>query len=468
MTVVLKLYDGTTTLNLNDLTNYALPVDQDGTPLWAPTVPMLSESPLSGRGPYEDTIEEIEVHVRGSTGANALAAYAALASMMETALRAQKGEGGIAPVRLQYRPHNSSLGADVQAVVIGRVGREPMISAPPDLNRADNKEISGVRLRFWVRWKWIGADDTWSTSAATDIGTGVSLTDGSTPPQSASPCKLNISGFNPSTTPTLTAGVLLMAQSAVSAQAAEAMTASKYTSVADSANKAKSGSVLRYTPTDTAFNLSGASSTYGGTARHYLVYATVRNNSASATWRVRLAQVALGKLIYAPEVAIDASSQNPRIICLGVLAGMEQSTQQFTFKLDIAASTTSGSPTLDFDTIYIVAVHNDETCKAIQFESVDLVGAFTSASTSVSLVFDDRVLTSLTPAVSAVKVSNGDKVDAGYKTDPLLFTEGATMGLCLLMTGGNSAAHWLFTNSSGNVVQVQYQLVLHNAYISPP
>lgn len=467
MTVVLKLYDGTTTLNLNDLTNYALPTDEAGTPLWAPTVPMLSESPLSGRGPYEDTIEEIEVHVRGSTGANALAAYAALASMMETALRAQKGEGGIAPVQLQYRPHNSSLGADVKAVVLGRVGMDQMISAPPDLNRADNKEISGVRLRFWVRWKWIGADDTWSTSSATDIGTVVTLTDVSNPPQSTSPCKLNISGFNPSTTPSLTAGVLFVGIGPF-AQAAESMTASKYTSVSDTTNKAKSGSVLRYTPTDTAFNLSGASTTYNGTARHWLVYATVRNNSGSATWRIRLAQTALGKLTYAPEVPIDASSTNPRIVCLGVLAGMEQSTQQFTFKLDIAASTTSGSPTLDIDTLYVLPVHNDEVSKVIQFEAIDLVGAFSASSTSVSLVFDDRVLTSLTPAVYALKVSNGDKVDTGYKTDPIIFTEGGAMMLCLVMTGGNSAAHWVFTNSSGTVVQVQYQLVLHNAYISPP
>lgn len=466
MALVLKLYDGTTTLNLNDLTNYALPVDDNGTPRWAPSVPMLNESPLSGRGPYEDTIEEIEVHVRGSTGANALAAYAALATMLETALRAQRGEGGIAPVRLQYRPNNSALGADVQAVVLGRVGSDAMINPPPDLNRADNKEIPGVRLRFWVRWKWIGADDTWTTSASTSIGDVATLTDASNEPQAHSPCKLNIAGFNPSTTPVINAGVLLVGQG-VLAQEAEAMTASKYTSVADSTNKASGGSVLRYTPTDTAFNLSGVSTTFNGAARQWLIYATVRNNSGSATWRIRPVQVALGKTIYGPEVAIDASTTNPRIVCLGVLAGMEVSTQQFILKLDIAASTSSGPPTLDIDKIYLLPVHDDMQSKAIQFESADLVGAFTGSSTSVSLVFDDKVLTAITPVISAVKVSNGDKVDVGYKTDPMIFSKINAMFVCLVMVGGNSAAHWRFTNSSASVLTVTFQLVKHHAYISP-
>src|SRR3990170_3534484 len=87
----LVITDGTTTVTIADgaggATNYKFAY---GT--WAPAVAPLRRSQLGGRGPYGDVIEEMQLHITGSTVPNALANLATLAQLLDQAERWSRGE----------------------------------------------------------------------------------------------------------------------------------------------------------------------------------------------------------------------------------------------------------------------------------------------------------------------------------------------------------------------------------------
>lgn len=146
--MILKLTDGTTTLDLMDITNYGVPYDT-----WTPKVARRRRSQMSGDGPYENVVEEIPLHVRGASAAAALANLTALAEMLDQAERWSLGED-VTAVWLQYRPTNSA-GDILQAVVVGAASDLPLLTLSPRVNDAANYEIDGVTLLLERRGLWL-------------------------------------------------------------------------------------------------------------------------------------------------------------------------------------------------------------------------------------------------------------------------------------------------------------------------
>lgn len=146
--MILRLTDGTTTLDLMDITNYGVPYNA-----WTPKVARRRRSQMGGNGPYENVIEEIPLHVRGASAAAALANLAALAEMLDQAERWSLGED-VAAVWLQYQPTNST-GDVVQAVVVGDAGDLPLVGLSPRVNDAANYEIEGITLYLERRGLWL-------------------------------------------------------------------------------------------------------------------------------------------------------------------------------------------------------------------------------------------------------------------------------------------------------------------------
>ncbi|MBK8434523.1 MAG: hypothetical protein IPL28_25945, partial [Chloroflexi bacterium] len=145
----LILTDGTTTLDLNDTTNYGVTYDQ-----WAPAVGGLREDVLGGYSPYVDVSESIPLHVRGATGAAAMANLAAVGKLLDQAERWARGER-VAAVQLWYMPTNSTLGGYLKAVVLGRSGGEGWMGLSPRVNDAANYEIPGVVLEIKRTNPWL-------------------------------------------------------------------------------------------------------------------------------------------------------------------------------------------------------------------------------------------------------------------------------------------------------------------------
>ncbi len=162
--LVLKLTDGTTTLDLNDMTNYGIP-DQE----WTPAVATRRVSQLGGRGLYNDVVENIPVHVRGATAAAALANLVALANMLDQAELWYNG-GLVDPVVLQYKPINSGLTNPVEALVLGPAGANNMLQLSPQVNYHGNYEIDGLNIRLLRRGLWLS--DAEQTSTASHITSG--------------------------------------------------------------------------------------------------------------------------------------------------------------------------------------------------------------------------------------------------------------------------------------------------------
>lgn len=145
----LLLYDGTNTLNLADGVRFGVPHDE-----WTPNVARLRTDALGGRGPYEAVDENIPLHARGVTGAEALANVQALARMMDQAARWWRGDN-VPAVQLWYTPTGSTLGGYLKNAIVPS-GRGGLVGLSPRINDAGNYEIPGLSLDVLrVEGQWL-------------------------------------------------------------------------------------------------------------------------------------------------------------------------------------------------------------------------------------------------------------------------------------------------------------------------
>ena len=110
MTTILQLTDGTRTASLK---GSDFQVMEEG---WAPKVAGRRRSTLGGGGPYADVVEDIWVHVLGTSVDDALENLALLTELLDQAERWKAGEP-VAAVRLQYQPDGAA--ALVECVILG-------------------------------------------------------------------------------------------------------------------------------------------------------------------------------------------------------------------------------------------------------------------------------------------------------------------------------------------------------------
>ena len=154
MALVLNLTDGTTTLELNDGTNYGIPNNE-----WSPAVSKRKQGGMGG-WLYEDIEERIPVHVRGATAGAAIDNLVALVNMLDQADRFWLGED-VDPVLLQYLPNNSNLGTPLESEVLGAAGdRAGWLRLSPYVNDASNYEIPEIEIRVSRRGEWLAAAET--------------------------------------------------------------------------------------------------------------------------------------------------------------------------------------------------------------------------------------------------------------------------------------------------------------------
>lgn len=146
--MVLRLTDGTATLTLTDNVSYAIR-DME----WRPKVARRLQSQMGGAGLYANVIEEIPLHVRGATGATALANLAAVANMLDQAERWARGEM-VAPIILEYLPANSAATDYYKAVVVGAPG-DTFWDLSPRMNSDQNHELDGITLYLERRGLWL-------------------------------------------------------------------------------------------------------------------------------------------------------------------------------------------------------------------------------------------------------------------------------------------------------------------------
>ncbi len=417
---------------------------------WDPGVTAFNDSPLGPR--YIDVVERFSLNVRGADAAAAMANMQTLAQLL---IQAERWRNGVVvnPVIMKFAPQGSTIvstASPYQALVLGRARGDgsalTLGERFPDVGML--REALGSKIALLRQGAWIGADETpaASSSAANPTVHNVTLTSN----LNASPLTISLGGFsNNAAFPSS----FLLVGSGISIAEAEAATAAGFTSVADAANNARGGSVLRYTPASTSFAATGVISTQSW--QRIAIYAAIRNNSASATFQIYATGTYGATVVQTPITPIDTSTTQPRIVYLGTLYAPPSAFQDI--RLNVAASTTSGPPTLDIDYVALLKL-DDEFGYALALDPLSF--SFAGAH---SIVVDHRLLTQLTPDVRSSAAVGGQFYRFTYHGPARMYFAGTTVQATWLATNGTS---WRYTQS-GSVVNTNLTVIRSNAYVTP-
>jgi hypothetical protein len=436
----LELSDGTTTLELTDLQNYALVS-------YAPQIGTLRDNELGGRGPYQDANETLIVHAMGETAALAYAAADALNRLFDTARRWWLQENAT-PVILRMKAQGSSL-APLRAIVLGRpLGGPRPITLPPQFNESYCRYIiANLQLQFTRGGQLLaGSADTASSANATHPTVHTCTFSTSAPTQS--PIDLSLSGATAASVFNYQTGYCLIGPSArlnltegeVTPFSTVGTGLASSSTVADAAFLASAGSVRRWagTTTFTGQINNRVTLTVGMAASRQpiAVFAAVRFNSASIVTGVWRAQAVINGSVVdqTPDLPIAYAAGKPQIIALGLLqsrAGMDTINLQFDGVLPIG---------LTFDIDYIASIALDDEASRVIALADFVTGRLSliAGATAIALEIRANALTDSAPAVR-VTSALGDVNYFGYGGDPYLVQSGSDVSMILLSTGAGNA-----------------------------
>lgn len=465
MATIARITDGTTTVNLiwDNRTNPNYLLSRDG---WAPAVAPLSLSDLGGGGTYDPVDEEIELYVCGVSESNVLANLDALNTLLDQAERFWRLNQVVSAVKLYFMPNG---GASVLSCLIrGRAKGDESAGLSLDVHAL--KGISEFAVKVRVRLARNGlllANSETATTSSVSIGDLYTRTMPSTVAHH-SPMDVKFSGFgdhddDPMVLPDM---YFLFGPGSTSfaIQEAEAMTATGYTSRADG-NNCRGAAVLRYTPTGTTLVPSGQSSAITMPGRVLAFFATLRNDSASASFDINIALPTAGGTLRTTPVTIDTSSQNPRAVALGIVV-LPSASLTTAFFVEIAASSATGPPHLDIDVIYVLCM-DDESSSVVVVPS-QTIGTGTTADLLFDMEVDieSQVLTATQPTVKLRDSLSSGVGAIPYDYDPFLMSKGNTVCAIIVAPGGPGAAtSWRYSN--GGVVTPTMRVTRYPAYPCP-
>ena len=429
---------------------------------WAPAIAGIRTSPLGGRGPYADVEEDLSCNIRDSTAALCWSRLDTLARLLDKAERWWLRNEQISPVVLKYAPQGSTIhstASPMQAIVLGRVGSDELngIDLPSNANDAGMLfEIYGIKVACMRRGGWTGANES-VTAGTSGQATVIPITYASTHPVS-SPVSLHWLGFGTTTTPILRAGYSVIGSSANDIQVfeAETGTAANFTSVADAANTARGGSVLRYTPVATTAALTGAYTITGSINGPVAIIAAVRNNSGTTTFQISANMYGLGVLSSTPPLLIDTSTLNPRLVNLGTV----QTVSAISLGLSVTASAASG--TLDIDYFILVNLR-DETVNIVAWDEFTLATVL-AGTVTLEMDFNFNPTADHNPAVAAQNGAGSIAAPLTYRGALPYQSSGINLYALWASTNGES---WRFTNATPAVLAPTPQVVRYRAFLSP-
>lgn len=430
----LALTDGTTTCTLADgaggVTSYRLTYGA-----WGPKLAARRAAQLGGRGPYEDVSEEMTISIHGSSTANAYSKLQALQALLEQAGRFARGEA-VAPVLLKYSPPDatvSSAASPLQAVV-----SEGMLMLPGNFNATQPQfVIANIKIKLKRQGEWLHVTESpMSEPGLTNSGELATITLPAAA-KALSPTLLQMTQGRMESDTTDQIIVLAGGSSRVQILAANGGAGGAFSAVNDAAKFARHTNVLRYTPavTTEVGQAIGALSMDSQT-RQCIVLASVRNNSATTSFSIRMQLSSTGGYGFTPRQRIAANALYPQWITLGLVATGETPTYCYLY---VTASAASGS--LDIDSIVVVSVN---------FPEVHIIGVPDNPSYSgvATLVIDHRALTRESPAVTAAGFSGP------YMGNVWLPTQSAGLTALVLQCGGYNRDRWRTTRFSGSELVV--------------
>lgn len=480
----LKLTDGTTTLDLLDATKWGL--EAGG---YLPSMAPLAAGLLGRSGAMDDVDETMALQVRGTGAGSSDAARAidaplkfmanllALWTMMDKVARFGRGDPSAPAVTLLVCLAGSTVATPSvphKVLLLGPPGLDPEQATFLIPNQGLNSTLfsdnyGSVVLRFRRRGMFTPLlTAQTSGSAATPAGTLVVQSTGLTAVAVPSPTYVQITGWSPTTTPTLPPTYLLVAEANnIGVQEAEGgADGVKWTVVAESAGNptfARNGNILRYIPTDTLPSTSYLSALPITTTYTRVAVLAVVRNTGGKNFRLKAHFTAglitdIGGVAETPEVLIDASTANPRVVNLGI-ASLRGGVTKISWVA--AVDDITGSPHLDID-YYAVVNLNDETSSVLFLDTAD----FSQFDVTGGIIIDPATLTELAPSVTAV---GGGVLPLSPHGNATLLTKGSTITTLFMATGGGAPTAWRFSTVAGTpaLLNLTWYFRRHQSYILP-
>lgn len=321
MALTLKLNRGAsyTTINLNDGTNYCT-LDP-----WNPRIAPRKVAQFGGN-PYKDVIESIPLKIKGTTAAVVLEKLEDILAAMEQAFAWKLG-ATVDPVLFEYLPNGSSLGAVLQAAVLGTPAdaADMLELAQLAMYMTGNSFETIITLPLWRRGELLGASETPAASSAVTNPGKMSVTF-ATSRRIPSPVKLV---FDPDPayglgTPDYHQGYVLWADVADKIQILDSASMSPTGGVGawdTVANTTALGGNVRRTDVSSApTGIGGSMASMNADARMFAFFANVQNLSSTYSWIVT-PQIGAGTLIQGRPVVLSPSGDYPLLTFLGYLVG---------------------------------------------------------------------------------------------------------------------------------------------------
>lgn len=460
----LVITDGSTTITIADgsggATNYVL---SRGT--WSPQIAGLRPSSLSGRGPYNDVVEEMQLNITGSTPAAAMTNLSTLTALLEQADRWYKGEN-VSPVLIKYSPDGatvSSSGSPLQAAILGRApGDQSALRLSPNFDDTGSQGwVLDVTIRFWRRGLWLHTTDAASSSSTTNGDAASISMAGAITYKSPTKIALTNFGHGKSSGEWYQGGFVLVAESSSDIEIInpEGTLLGDWTSVSGSANSARNTDVIRYTPTTTTEGtmVLGTTPSISSAADIVGVFANIKNSTTvDFKLRIRLGSNISG-LVYTPWINIDASStQFQKWVFCGTVPKSGAATA-----ISVGAIADSASSSFEIDTIVLVDMRKVAT---IEIDGPTFSDSATLLSTVLGTLTIDHNLLEL-PQPDAV-VSSRKLTALG---NAIISTNSATLTCLLLATGsGDSATGLRWRQYDGGAVLANtWTATRYTGYLTP-
>lgn len=457
---LIEIYDDTASAVLNDNIEFALVSG------WAPRIPARRKSKLGGRGPYEDAEETIQIHVLGSTIANALASLDKLNGLLDRATQWNAGESTTGIVKIRVRPDGSALSAPLEAALVTRADDGELVSLPPTYDTSRRRYVlQNVSVKFRRRGQWLGPGSAFVGASANS--STITNTTPSGPTSLPGPLKVQLGITVTTAADTVRQLIATSSEDTLAMLAATDLTGpTGYSVVPDTTYKARTGSVLRFSATGGTGYQSDPVAVPAALrdCREIAVYATVRNNAATSEWRINAAFHMSRALqaTYLPARIIGKQlygTPRPEIVELGTLANNAAIGQEFDeFLLYLEPLNTTGTHTIDIDTMFLIG------SKLSTPSIVEIAEHNLAASDTHAVTIDPNVHRLPAPVAYIEGISSGIFAVPGWSGDAWLTQTGSVGRMLWVAT---KAEYWRLVDNGGNLLTATTNFVTYPAYLAP-
>lgn len=463
---------------------------------WSPKVSKRKQNMLSGSVSYEPVEDEMTLDIKGATASEATHNLQILINALDQADRWYDNQW-VAPVRIWYQPKGSTVALNYNTLVLGNRSSDDWAQLPVVYDEVGSTYwIRGVVIKFLRAGLWYQSD-TANTAATSAVRSGALGTITLPGPNSdlPSPCDLTFGSFDTTAIPQpVPASVLIIADNTKSSaepkvatiDPSSSTTGVKYTSVNDSAKNAINTTIMRYTPTDTAYNENTPYAfTSTGIAGNILaIYATIRNNSTTTTFKVKCylagsavtVSTAISRTV-TQETFIDASIQTPRVVFLGTVVrptlALDGLGGSVYLVVSIQASAASGS--VDFENIILTSI-DDETVSILELPQLNITGELSAGTRSLGFFANQGNYTVVnpfrghTPIKPVVILNTGSPIYVLLPVNGLMpiMVQSNVVKALWLCVAANGVDRWPYVDNANNPKTVTTTITArHSAYLLP-